>query len=252
MTASEDNLQERFARSIVFLLSVVFTTIFFASTVLVEYVFTFWIKNKAYLHQVGVAWARCIIAMNRSWHITTTGRENLPAPGESVVYVANHVSQTDILAVYTLGADFRWLSKDSVFRIPFLGWAMHAIGYVPVNRNNKASQKRAMEISEHYLNSGTSMFFFPEGTRSPEGRMRRFKLGAFQLASATGRPIVPIVLVGTERLLPKGSITPGNASISIAVLPPVTIISGETLQEAADRVFQMMNDALPEHMKAHR
>lgn len=250
MTLLAKTPREQFVRAFVFISSVFVTTIFFASVVLVEYLFTFWIKNKAYLHQVGVAWARCIIAMNRSWTISVSGREHLPGPNESVVYIANHVSQTDILAVFSLGIDFRWLSKESIFRIPFLGWAMHAIGYVPVDRANHRSQKRAIEVCRDHLRAGTSMFFFPEGTRSPDGRMRRFKHGAFQIASDVGRPIVPLILVGTERLLPKGSIAPGDASITIEILPRVLRHDGETVQSFAERVFDLMNAALPEHMKA--
>jgi 1-acyl-sn-glycerol-3-phosphate acyltransferase len=246
----KNNRSERIARSVVFLMSIALTTVFFASVVLLEYIFTFWIKNKAYLHQVGVAWARCIIAMNRSWQVDSVGRENLPSPGQSVVYVANHLSQTDILAIFSLGMDFRWLSKDSVFRIPFLGWAMHAIGYVPVNRRSRSSQKRAIEISRNHLLAGTSMFFFPEGTRSPDGRLRRFKMGAFQLAAETNCSIVPIILVGTERLLPKGSITPGDASIVIRILPAVTKATEESIDAFAERSFRLMNDALPNHMRA--
>jgi 1-acyl-sn-glycerol-3-phosphate acyltransferase len=226
------------------------TTVFFASVVLIEYLLTFWIKDKSYLHQVGVAWARSIVAMNRSWKISIHGSHNIPPPGTAAIYVSNHVSQTDILAIYSTGADFRWLSKDSVFRIPFLGWAMRAIGYVPVARGNKESHKQAMETSKQHLLSGTPMFFFPEGTRSPDGRIRKFKLGAFQLAYETRVPVIPIILIGTEQLLPKGSITPGDAAISISIQAPIQIDEQDDIQSIADKVFTQMNSQLPPHMKA--
>jgi 1-acyl-sn-glycerol-3-phosphate acyltransferase len=233
-----------------FVVSIIASTLIFGSTVLIAYPFTFWYRNRSHLHQIGVIWARSIIFLNRSWHFHISGKENISQLGISAIYIANHVSQTDILAAFSIGMDFRWLSKASIFRIPILGWAMAASGYVPVRRGNKASHKHAMNMARKYLQSGTSMFFFPEGTRSWNGRLQKFKLGAFQLAYETGAPVIPITLQGTERLLPKGTWAPGEAEILIHVHPPVTIRAGEDIQSLANRVFEIINNYLPEHMKA--
>ena len=233
-----------------FVFSIITSTCIFGSTVLVLYPFTFWYRNRSHLHQIGVIWARTIIFLNRNWHFHITGRENISQLGNSVIYVANHVSQTDILAAFSIGMDFRWLSKASIFRIPILGWAMAASGYVPVQRGNKVSHKHAMSMARKYLLSGTSMFFFPEGTRSWNGRLQKFKLGAFQLAYETRVPVIPISLQGTEKLLPKGTWAPGDAEILIHIHPPVTIQAGEDIQSFANRVYEIINNYLPEHMKA--
>jgi 1-acyl-sn-glycerol-3-phosphate acyltransferase len=218
--------------------------------VLIAFPFTFWHRNRSHLHKIGVIWARTIIFLNRGWRFHISGQENAPPLGTSAIYVANHVSQTDILAAFSIGMDFKWLSKDSVFRIPILGWAMAASGYVPVRRGNKASHKHAMNRSREYLLSGTSMFFFPEGTRSFNGRLQKFKLGAFQLAYETRVPVIPITLQGTEKLLPRGTWAPGDAEILIHIHPAVTLQKEEDIQSFANRVYEIINNYLPEHMKA--
>ncbi len=233
-----------------FVFSIIMSTCIFGSTVVILYPFTFWYRNRSHLHQIGVIWARTIILLNRSWRFHISGRENISQLGNSAIYVANHVSQTDILAAFSIGMDFRWLSKASIFRIPILGWAMAACGYVPVQRGNKASHKHAMNMARQYLLSGTSMFFFPEGTRSWNGRLQKFKLGAFQLAYETRVSVIPISLQGTERLLPRGTWSPGDAEILIHIHPPVTIQAGEDIQSFANRVYEIINNYLPDHMKA--
>ena len=94
------------------------------------------------------------------------------------------------------------------------------------------------------------MFFFPEGTRSFNGRLQKFKLGAFQLAYETRVPVIPITLQGTEKLLPRGTWAPGDAEILIHIHPAVTLQKEEDIQSFANRVYEIINNYLPEHMKA--
>jgi 1-acyl-sn-glycerol-3-phosphate acyltransferase len=229
--------------------SVALGTAIFGSTTLLTSVFFIGKSNRRPLHFIGVKWAKSILTLNPWWSFTICGKENLPQDGQPVVFVSNHLSQTDILAVYSIGMDFRWLSKESVFKVPILGWAMSAVGYVPVSRGDRASHRRAMQLSKAHLARGTPMLFFPEGTRSPDGRIQPFKIGAFSLAKAANVPIVPITLVGTESLLPKGSFVPGFADVTITVHPALNWLDGEDATSMMNRTFACMNDALPPQMR---
>lgn len=238
-----------FARALVLWISVATTTVFFASVVLLAFPFVYpFDRERHALHAVAIVWAKTILFLNPWWRFEIVGRENLPPNGQAVVYVANHNSQTDILAMFMLGARFRWLSKDAVFKIPLLGWAMHACGYVSVTRGDKGSHARCMEESKRHLERGTSMVFFPEGTRSKDGVMQTFKSGAFRLAADTNAPVVPITLSGTATLLPKGSAFPSVTDVKIVVHPAIPSAGKSVdglLQEAADAVAS----ALPEFQR---
>jgi 1-acyl-sn-glycerol-3-phosphate acyltransferase len=169
------------------------------------------------VHQVAGIWGRLIIHLMPGWRVTVRGRELLPPDGKAAVFVANHESMTDIWAMYFLGAQFRWLSKDAVFKVPFVGDAMRWSHYVSVQRGNRESAAQAMRESAQRLRAGLSMLYFPEGTRSEDGTIKPFKMGAFKLAQDAQVPIVPIAIKGA----PKHSLAPGKAHVQLTVLPPL-------------------------------
>lgn len=174
------------------------------------------------VHRIAGLWGRTIIKMMPGWQVEISGWENLPADNEAVVIVANHESMSDIWAMYYLGIQFRWLSKDSVFKIPMVGHAMSWSGYIPITRGNKSSHMEAMRQSEDRIRKGIPMFFFPEGTRSPDGEVKEFKIGAFKLAKDTQVPVLPIAIHGAGNLMKKGSSHPSfKATVRMKVLPKV-------------------------------
>lgn len=171
------------------------------------------------VHEVASVWARTIMRLTPGWTVSVEGREHLPPEGQAFVIVANHESMCDILAMYYLGIQFRWLSKDEVFKVPLIGDAMRWAQYVPVKRGDHESQKRSYEESLKRLALGIPMFFFPEGTRSVDGRIKEFKSGAFRLAREMQVPVVPIVIHGAGNMLRKGSGIPGRSHVVIKILP---------------------------------
>jgi 1-acyl-sn-glycerol-3-phosphate acyltransferase len=262
-TPLEDSTQNRatesikggplgFLRAVVLWLAVILTTIVFSTLVLalfpVVYPFD---KRRHALHVVATLWGRCIVLLNPWWRFTIEGLENLPRRDEAVVYVANHNSQTDILAIFLLGVRFRWLSKDTVFKVPMLGWAMSAVGYVSVKRGDKSSHFRCMDEGKEHLRHNTSMVFFPEGTRSRDGAMQPFKSGAFRLAKEVGAPVVPVSLVGTDTLLSKENGFPSVTTVRIVVHPAIPSLnkSIETLMEDSQAAVA---SALPEAQRLAR
>jgi 1-acyl-sn-glycerol-3-phosphate acyltransferase len=192
-------------------------TVFGSTVIALSYFSRFYEKNGESLHKIAEFWAKTLMRANPWWKYTLINKENLPAPGKPVVLVANHQSQTDILALYLLGIQFRWLSKESMFRIPILGQAMRKIGYIGVVRGDSQSQVTCMRQSGERLKAGLSMVFFPEGTRSKDGNLLSFKVGAFKLAKEYKAAIVPVSLVGTRRMLPKGTMLPRFAHVKLIV-----------------------------------
>lgn len=191
-------------------------------------------------HKIACFWGKVFFRTVPGWHVTIDGQHNLPQPGQACVFVANHQSMTDIFAMYCVNTQFRWLSKQEVFNIPFVGFAMRQSGYIAVQRGKRDSQKRAMESSALRLQEGTPMFFFPEGTRSETGELRPFKTGAFRLAMQNNVPIIPVCLAGTRDLIIKGSLLPSSAHVKISILPPVQPNDYDDVQSFADHTRELI------------
>ncbi len=203
-------------------INIIILSIFYSSTIIILFPFVYpFDKERHFLHKLANLWAISIGKFNPWWEFNISGRENLAKEGEVVIYVSNHQSQADILALFMLSTRFRWLSKASLFKIPMFGWGMTAVGYVPVDRNSKSSSEKSIKLSIRHLKKGTPMIFFPEGTRSKTGELGEFKMGAFRLAKSLNISIVPITVDGCADMLPKGSIWPKFNKVTITVHPKI-------------------------------
>ena len=128
----------------------------------------------------------------------------------------------DIPVIHCLNFKFLWVSKIENYRVPILGQSMKMAGYIAIRRGHKESVIRMMQESEDALNSGHSLFLFPEGTRSKDLNIKRFKAGSFRLALNTGLPILPVLIEGTGAVLPKkGIIFSAGHRLRLKVLKPV-------------------------------
>jgi 1-acyl-sn-glycerol-3-phosphate acyltransferase len=137
------------------------------------------------------------------------------------IYVSNHQSMVDVLAVFALRTPFLWVSKVENFYVPFLGWNMWLNRYVPIKRGHLRSVMRMVRTCHRRLKEGHNLFVFPEGTRSPDGNLIHFFPGAFRLAVRFGVPIVPVVVEGTGDILPKGQLFIRPRPVLLRVLDPV-------------------------------
>jgi 1-acyl-sn-glycerol-3-phosphate acyltransferase len=137
------------------------------------------------------------------------------------IYVANHESQADPFLISLLPWEMKWLAKASLFRLPFAGWCLRMAGDIPVERGDAASAKEAMDKCRQWLALGVPLLIFPEGTRSPDGSLGRFRDGAFRLALETGAQIVPVAVCGTHKALPKHSWKFGFTRAFVAVGSPI-------------------------------
>jgi len=195
------------------------------------------------VHQVSIFWAQGIIAWNPIWKLVVTGLGNIQK-GKHYVVVANHRSLLDILAVCAaLPLNFRFLAKKELFYVPFMGWAMSCAGYVPLDRASHESGRKAIKRITELLAMRLSVLLFPEGTRSLDGKIHAFKMGAFKLARDSNVEILPVVIEGTGRALPKKSIFLRNRSkFIVSIGKPVSLenFSDRSMEEVKEKIRHEM------------
>jgi len=152
--------------------------------------------------------------------VTVIGREKVDA-ARPCIYVANHQSMCDVLAIFAARLPALWVSKVENFYAPFLGWNMYLNGYVAVRRGYLPSIMKMVRTCLARLEEGQSLIVFPEGTRSEDGNLRSFYRGAFVLAARAKVPIVPIVLQGSGGVLKKGSFMVRPQPVTLKILDPI-------------------------------
>jgi 1-acyl-sn-glycerol-3-phosphate acyltransferase len=185
-----------------------------------------------------------VSTLNPLWRFRTTG-VHIHDPRRPYVAVANHESFADIFLLSHLPWEMKWLSKESIFKIPFMGWMMRMAGDVAVRRGDVNSRAEALDACRDRLAKKVSVMIMPEGTRSADGTVQKFHDGAFRLAVETGCPILPIAVAGTRACLAKGSWVIGRANAIARVLPPVET-TGLTLDDVPalrERVRTMIAEA---------
>lgn len=192
--------------------------------------------------------ARVLVRLNPGWQVEVQGLEHLDRGGPYVI-VVNHQSLFDLMVTSFLHHPIKYLGKRAVFDVPVFGWALRIAGEVPVERGDRASGSRALGELRRWLQRGVSVCLFPEGTRSVDGKVAPFKLGAFRLAVETRCPILPVVISGARDLLPKHSVVfQRHAEITMRVLPPVPTVrlDASEVPELAERVRGQMIETLAE------
>ena len=184
-------------------------------TALITIIGCFLGNHRVWGYYPGLIWSRlfCLISLVR---IEVRGREKLDR-STSYVFVANHQGAYDIFLIYGyLGHKFKWMMKSSLRRIPFVGAACAAAGFIFVDRSGKGLRE-TLAAAEKILTGGMSLVVFPEGSRTPDGKIHRFKKGAYQIADDLSLPVVPLTIDGSYRVLSKKSklIRPGKIVLTV-------------------------------------
>lgn len=177
-------------------------------------------KQRRLLHQYTCRWASHYVQYAPGVGVKLEGFEGLDRDRPYVI-VSNHLSLVDALAVFSSRLPFKWVSKTSNFFAPFIGWAMVLNEYVPLRRGNVPSTLRMYRHCLRLLREGMSVYVFPEGTRSDDGELLPFKRGAFSLAARAKVPVLPLVVEGTQEILPKGTVRVAPYPLTVRALPPV-------------------------------
>jgi 1-acyl-sn-glycerol-3-phosphate acyltransferase len=174
------------------------------------------------------------------------GLENIPS--DPCVFAANHISALDPMAfIPAIPRRVAILVKTELFKVPILGTAMRVSQFVPVDRAVKESAALSVTRSVERLRQGISLAIYPEGTRSPDGRLRPFKRGAFSMATQAHVPVVPVSIAGAQKLMRKGSWKISSGDVGVRFGHPVQA-SENTLDgrdELLSRVESLVAQALP-------
>lgn len=178
------------------------------------------------------------------WRLKIEGR--WPGKGPYVV-VANHQSLLDILMLSKLPREMKWIAKEELFRVPWVGWMFRISGDIAVKRGDAESGGAALAKARRYLENGMNVMIFPEGTRSKTAKLLPFKSGAFRLAIEAGVPILPIAVNGSAAGMPKGSpwVRPCNAVARILEPVPTGGYKPEEAARLRDVVRERIAAALP-------
>jgi 1-acyl-sn-glycerol-3-phosphate acyltransferase len=186
-------------------------------------------------YRTGYLFRRLGAAMTRVnpyWDVRLEG--DFPSnPRRPYVVVSNHQSLGDIPVVSRLPWEMKWVAKAELWRLPVAGWMLRLAGDIPVRRDDPASRAAVLPRAAAVLRNRCSVMFFPEGTRSRDGRVRRFQAGAFRLAIEAGVPVLPLAVDGTREAIPKHGWKFGRKIVArVGVLPPVET-AGRQPEDAA-------------------
>lgn len=178
-----------------------------------------------------------------TWRVHTSGLSNYNRT-DSVIFISNHQSFMDMPVQSLLPWKFKWVSKKSLFYIPFMGWNMSLTGHISIDREKKTAIK-ALNRMIPILKRHIPIIIFPEGTRSRDGQLHAFKNGAFSIAAKHNVLIQPIVINGTRNLLPSDDWRFNiNQDIHISVLEPLNPKNYDSISDLRKSAFKLMNKEL--------
>ena len=193
-------------------------------------------------HRCAQRWARLIL---RTTGVRVTVRGTPPPVGASYVFASNHQSIYDIPVIFdTLPHQLRIIAKASLGKFPFLGWHLRLAGHLLVDRENPGAA--IFKKMQRMIGQEASLIIFPEGTRSRDGRVGRFKGGVFLLAIESQLPVVPISVSGTRHVMLKGRLMTCPGDVTLTVHEPIST-AGMTREDAralAARVQAIVAEAV--------
>lgn len=203
-------------------------------------------RNK-FTHYITAIWGRMHFLFLFNVKVNLIDKQKL-IKKEACIYLTNHNSYFDIAAVFCIYSDLLWVSKKENFQTPILGWVMRMNRYIVIDRKDPKRLQKMMDDCRDALNTGEHIIIFPEGTRSKTGKLNSFKDGAFLVALDNKVPIVPIVMEGTQHVLPKKGflMSPKRFDISIKVMDPIPYEQFGTNDPKIlkDQLFQVMSKEL--------
>lgn len=204
-------------------------------------------NNKFWGYYPGVLWGRfvCNVALSKVY----IKNNELIDDQQSYIFVANHQSAFDIFLVYGyIGHNFKWLMKGAIRKMPLVGTASAKAGHVFVDNSSRQGIVNTMRQMKNTLKDGISTVVFPEGHRTPDGKVAEFKKGAFQTALSLKLPIVPITIDGAYNILPINSIMMNHSNISLTFHDPIPTegLTNDDLPMLMEKVRDTIKSSLKE------
>lgn len=197
---------------------IIFSTFFFGVISLVASPFD---RSGAFMMKTARVWARSLLAI-AGVRVKIEGLENL-TPGQAYVFASNHLSYMDTPVILThIPADFRFMAKDGLFKIPLLGTHLGQAGHIPVPREDPRAAVKTMSVAANSIRTrNISLLIFPEGGRSHDGVLQPFKDGAAYIAIKAGVPVVPLGISGTREILAMHSATFHRGHVTLRIGEPI-------------------------------
>lgn len=187
--------------------------------------------DKKWGYYPGKWWARfmCLLTMSP---VKCTGSENIDQ-NKSYIFAANHGSIYDVFVIYGyIGVPFKWIMRQELRKIPFVGAACAAAGHIFIKRENRRESFRSLQTAENKLAKGVSVVIFPEGTRTLSGKTGKFKRGAFHIAADLGLPIVPVSISGAFEIMSRNKFYPIPGRLKLTIHKPVEFAPQDHEEEA--------------------
>jgi len=179
-------------------------------------------ERDACAHAIARNWGRKAINANGSV-IKVTGIENVPVTG-GVLFVSNHQSNFDIpIILGFVPRDKGFIAKMELYKVPVFRTWMTNLGCVFIDRRDARQSLAALSQAAERLKEGHSLVIFPEGTRSSDGKLGRFKCGSLKLGLNSNVPIVPVTINGSMNIMPKGTSFIKSASVEVIISPPLIL-----------------------------
>ena len=201
------------------------------------------VNPKVSSRYVASTWAR-LLAWLTPIAVRVEGGANADTH-RSYVVVSNHVSQYDILVIYGwLKLDLKWVMKKELRKLPGIGIGCEKVGHIFVDRSRPELAKQAINEALQRLGDGVGILFFPEGTRSLDGRLRPLKKGAFRTALDQELPLLPVTVVGTREILPAKTLRLFPGRVRLVIHPPIET-AGLDIRVLSERARTAIESALP-------
>lgn len=205
-------------------------------------------KQRKVVHELSRALVYMFVMVPPLWKRKIEGLENIEKDKPYVI-VINHQSMVDVMMLYLVPMIFRWVSKKEVHRIPFIGRFLMMHGDIAIDRKQGSkSMRKVMEQGKMWLGRGVSVAMFPEGTRSKDGEIHRFKAGAFALAKDAGVAILPVIMEGSSTMIKPSLMVNWRNEFVIKVLPAISAeqVAATEQNELMEQTREIMVEALAE------
>ena len=225
-------------------MAVLFMAVVIPVAALIAFPWTLITGKISFLYWVAMKITRATVWLTGT-KIRTQGLENFD-PSGTYIFMSNHVSNLDApILIPLIPRRTSVLAKKEIWRIPVLARALDLGEIVPVERRNREAAIQSIRKASEVMQHGINMTVYPEGTRSPDGRLLPFKKGPFHLALETGFPIVPVTMLGTFEMMPKGSRAAKGGTATVVFHPPIDPKKFSSREELTKAVADAIKSALP-------
>lgn len=206
---------------------------------------TFITGNVTALYLVGMYIVRIMVWLTGT-KVEVRGMDQID-PAGTYIFMSNHVSNLDgAILGPRIPRRTSILAKKEIWRVPIIAKTFTLASMVPVERDNREAAVQSVKKAGEVMRQGINMMLYPEGTRSPDGRLLPFKKGPFHLALETGFPIVPVTMLGTFEMMPKGASVSRGGTAVMVIHPPIDPKQFTSREDLSDAVANAIRSALPE------